>query len=313
MSVTIEEKKYIIDDRTLQERAVVFAVNLGALGQQRKISTSNIEIDADKELIKASALLLECPETRAIRGLDSEIRRYLKANALPGPLKRGLYFLAASAVDAVDKRMIAFATERSELVDKLMAVYTQRVHEDSLRLRSVWDAGRYPPAERVRSEYHFAWQYLALANPNAMLSPEIAAREREKLEAMFAETVEECQIELRSQLSDLVNKLVEALTGERGDGKPKIFRDSKVGNVIAFLDTFNNRNIVAGDVHCAQLVTELKQLLTAQSGNWIDPDVLRDNETFRTTIKDGFVKVQAELDAMLEDKPNRRRFRFNED
>jgi hypothetical protein len=49
----------------MMDNAVCVAVTIGRLGNSRKISSSRVEVDADRDLIKVGKTLLDSPELGA--------------------------------------------------------------------------------------------------------------------------------------------------------------------------------------------------------------------------------------------------------
>jgi hypothetical protein len=64
-------------DNELAKQTVFIKVHLGLLGNTRKVSSSQVEVDADKALIRVSKTLLDSPELQAIRALDGDVRHFL--------------------------------------------------------------------------------------------------------------------------------------------------------------------------------------------------------------------------------------------
>ncbi len=54
-------------ENELAKQTVFIKVHLGLLGNTRKVSPSQVEVDADRALIRASKTLLDSPELQAIR------------------------------------------------------------------------------------------------------------------------------------------------------------------------------------------------------------------------------------------------------
>src|ERR1019366_7446979 len=67
----------------LAQRTVCVKVRLGRLGNTRKVSNSQVEVDTDKSLLLISKHLLDSKELRTIASFDGEIRRYLYDTCLP--------------------------------------------------------------------------------------------------------------------------------------------------------------------------------------------------------------------------------------
>ena len=67
----------------LARKTVCIKVRLSTMGNTRKVSTSQIEADADKDLLRVSKHLLDSAELKAIGRFDGEIRRFLYNICLP--------------------------------------------------------------------------------------------------------------------------------------------------------------------------------------------------------------------------------------
>ena len=61
----------------LARKTVCIKVRLSTMGNTRKVSTSQIEADADKDLLRVSKHLVDSAELKAIGRFDGEIRRFL--------------------------------------------------------------------------------------------------------------------------------------------------------------------------------------------------------------------------------------------
>ena len=59
----------------LAKKTVCIKMRLSTMGNTRKVSTSHIEADADKDLLRVSKHLLDSAELKAIGRFDGEIRR----------------------------------------------------------------------------------------------------------------------------------------------------------------------------------------------------------------------------------------------
>jgi hypothetical protein len=57
----------------LARKTVFIKLHLGLLGNTRKVSSSQVKVDADKALILVTKRLLASPELQAIRTLDGEL------------------------------------------------------------------------------------------------------------------------------------------------------------------------------------------------------------------------------------------------
>eukprot|EP00456_Euglypha_rotunda_P027445 TRINITY_DN21934_c0_g1_i1.p3 TRINITY_DN21934_c0_g1~~TRINITY_DN21934_c0_g1_i1.p3 ORF type:complete len:135 (-),score=37.46 TRINITY_DN21934_c0_g1_i1:10-414(-) len=119
-------------------------MRLSTMGNTRKVSTSQIEADADKDLLRVSKHLLDSAELKAIGRFDGEIRRFLYNICLPFEI--GIHLLPIAALEVVEDRLRKFAEDRQTLVTAFLAVYPSLCQDAAKRLR-----GLYNPAEIGRA------------------------------------------------------------------------------------------------------------------------------------------------------------------
>src|SRR2546422_6670647 len=98
----------------LAKKTVCIKMRLSTMGNTRKVSTSQIEADADKDLLRVSKHLLDSAELKAIGRFDGEIRRFLYNICLPFEI--GIHLLPIAALQHVEQRLRQFATDREQLV-----------------------------------------------------------------------------------------------------------------------------------------------------------------------------------------------------
>jgi len=94
----------------LARKTVFIKLHLGLLGNSRKVSSSQVEVDADKELIRVAKTLLDSPELQAIRTLDGDVRRYLYDTCLPFDV--GIHLLPLGLLETVDEKLGEFSDKR---------------------------------------------------------------------------------------------------------------------------------------------------------------------------------------------------------
>jgi len=75
MPMPLIEVQNMGQQQDLAQRTVCVKVRLGRLGNTRKVSNSQVEVDTDKSLIRVSKHLLDSKELRTIANFDGEIRR----------------------------------------------------------------------------------------------------------------------------------------------------------------------------------------------------------------------------------------------
>src|SRR6266705_2654135 len=127
----------------LAKKTVCIKVRLSTMGNTRKVSTAQIEADADKALLRVSKQLVDSAELKAITRFDGEIRRFLYNTCLPFEI--GIHLLPIAALQTVEHRLRQFAEDRRQLVDAFLAAYPSLCQEAAKRLRGLYNPADYPP------------------------------------------------------------------------------------------------------------------------------------------------------------------------
>lgn len=299
---TLAADKIVTPDRDLSQSTVCLRVQFGGIGDRRKISSAQVDVDADKQLITVSKKLLDAVELNEIRRFDNQIRHFLYQTCLPYDV--GVQLVPYEAVEMVEEKLLEAQSERPGLVEAFLNVYPQLCRGISARLRVLYNPADYPPVAFVRSKFTFTWQYLRFGTPGELreISPKIFAREREKAAQKMAEATMEIQQVLRTTLAEMVGRLRDRLT-ENEDGKRKQLRDSAVQNLKEFLSVFDIRN-VTDDRELSEQVNKARALLDG-----VDAEVIRNTDTLRERIQTGMSEIGTRLETMIIDRP-KRKFRF---
>jgi hypothetical protein len=280
-------------------KAICLSVEIGCLGSTRKVPNSKIEVDADTTLIHVSKSLYKSEEFQAIKQFQASIRQRLyRVTLRPEIFRSGIYVLPLKLVEDTDQQLVEDQKTLAELVEKFCARYDEITALDAERLRSVSDDRDKPSLSKVRNSFYLTWSYIKFGVPDNL--PEVLKmREAEKAAQQVTEAAEQMQQLLRAEMLDLVSHMADRLDSNK-DGKPKIFRDSLVGNVKGFLELFEARNLT-NDAALADLCSKAKQLLDG-----VDPQTLRDKEAIRDNVRKGFEAIKTQLDTLVVvDRPSR--------
>jgi len=289
----------------LAKKTVFIKLHLGLLGNSRKVSSSQVEVDADKSLIRVSKNLIDSPELQAIRTLDGDIRRYLYETCLP--FEVGIHLLPLALLETVDEKLREFKDKRGELVEAFLAAYPRLCQEAAGRLRTLYNPADYPPADEVRSRFNFNWHYVSYGVPEQLreISARIFQVERDKAAQAMSEACAEVQQVMRASLLELVSHLRDRL-GDQSDGKPQRLRESTVEKLRDFLATFDLRNVV-DDQELKEQVEKARALVEG-----VSTDALRNMPQVRARVREGMAAVAAQMDTLVGDRVGRK-FRFDEE
>ena len=292
-------------DNELAKQTVFIKLYLGLLGNSRKVSSSQVAVDADKALIRVSKTLLDSPELQAVRTLDGDIRHFLYDMCLPFDV--GIHLLPLGLVETVDERLYEFKYKRGELVESFLSAYPRLCPEAAGRLRTLYNPADYPPVDEVRSHFTFSWQYVSYGVPEQLreISAQFFQEEREKAVVAMSEACSEIQQVMRASLLELVSHLRDRL-GDQPDGKPQRLRESTLQKLRDFLGTFDLRNVV-DDQELKEQVQKARALLEG-----VSTDALRNMPLVRAWVRDGMADVAAQMDVLVGDRVSRK-FRFDEE
>ena len=290
-------------DNELAKQTVFIKLHLGLLGNSRKVSSSRVEVDADKALIRVSKTLLDSPELQAISALDGDIRHFLYDMCLP--FEVGIPLLPLGLVETVEK-LRGFRDKRGELVESFLSAYPRLCQEAAGRLRTLYNPTGYPPVDEMRSHFTFGWQYVSYGVPEQLreISAQFFQEEREKAVVAMSEACSEIQQVMRASLLELVSHLRDRL-GDQPDGKPQRLRESTLQKLRDFLATFDLRNVV-DDQELKEQVEKARALLEG-----VSTDALRNMPLVRAWVRDGMAQVAAQMDVLVSDRVSRK-FRFDE-
>jgi hypothetical protein len=289
----------------LARKTVFIKLHLGLLGNTRKVSSSQVEVDADKALIRVSKTLLDSPELQAIRTLDGDLRRYLYDTCLPFDV--GIHLLPLGLLETADERLREFKRKRDELVEAFLVAYPRLCQEAAGRLRTLYNPADYPPVDEVRSRFTLSWQYVSYGVPEQLgeISARIFETEREKAAEAMSQACDEIQQVMRASLLELVSHLRDRLA-DQPDGKPQRLRESTLQKLRDFLGTFDLRNVV-DDQDLKEQVDKARALLEG-----VSTDALRNMPLIRSRVREGMAELAAQMDTLAGDRVSRK-FRFDKE
>jgi hypothetical protein len=291
-------------EQSLSQSTVLLQAKFGLLGDSRKVSSAQVEVDTDKQLLRIAKKILVSAEFDAIRQADRKAKKYLDSVCVP--FETGTRFLALPLIEEVDRKLREFVKERADLVECFLESYPTLCESMSERLRVLHNPTDYPPVDMVKARFYFTWRYVAYGVPGQLktISGRIWQDERDKAAQCFAEAQTEAQSLLRESMAELVNHMVERLAPSE-NGKPTVFKRSTVANLSEFLATFDFRNI-ANDSELKQQVDRARALLAG-----VTAEEIRNTADLRFRLKTGMSEIAAKLDTMVVAMP-RRKFRLED-
>ena len=289
----------------LQTGFAAVRVSFTWLGVRRTLTTAQKAraaetFGAEDQYLSAAKKLLDTrhPLFKAVSSIRHRIQRLWKGMSLPFP-EPGIRLIRRDQVDIFDRELRSLRDELQLAVQDLNSHYHVLRQDARQRLGSLYNPADYPPS--LEGLFAVEWDYPNVEPPDYLRqpNPELYQQEARRIAARFDEAVQMAEQALSSELAQLVDHLVERLTGG-ADGQPKVFRDSAVQNLREFFERFRNLSIGSSE-DLEQLVEQARRTLSG-----VGPQDLRDQAELRQHVAGRFSEVRQALDPLLADRPRRR-------
>lgn len=230
--------------------------------------------------------------------------------ALPSKIKEGLFVVRKTLVQEFEDKLKAWVKELQDTwIPKVAADYEPaKLRSKNTPVKQGGLGPLYREADYMTQSdflkcFGLEWQWLALGVPDD-LPAALRAEAKEKMQNQLAEAAEEVKQALRESFKTLIEHATEKLTVTPGE-KNKVFRDSLIENIHAFIESFNDKNIM-NDQKLAGLVDQARIVLMGSSGDGLSPEKLRKNLNTREQTRAQFAAIQKQLDAMIETETGRK-------
>jgi hypothetical protein len=257
--------------------------------------------DAEGQFLSAGKKLLDTrhPAFRAVTAVRGRITESWRSQSLPFP-EPGVRLIKQEKVGAFAAAMDDFKAALDGAARDLDGHYAELKHAAAERLGSLYNEADYP--ETLVGLFGVAYDFPSVEPPEYLmqLSPTLYAAEQERVRGRFEEAVRLAEQAFLDEFARLVEHLAERVTGAEDDGAPKVFRDSAVGNLVAFFQRFQELN-VRSDPQLDELVERAQRAVRG-----VAAQDLREDGSIRQRVADSLGQVRASLDALLVDRPRRR-------
>lgn len=254
---------------------------------------------AEGQFLSAGKKLIDTqhPKFKDVTSVRSRASSYWKGVSLPFP-EAGIRLIRQDDIGAITVQMTSFKAELDDAVQQLDEHFEVLKTTARRRLGSLYNESDYPAT--LCGLFDIGWEFPSVEPPSYLrrLSPELYEQECRRVAARFNEAVQLAEQAFLDELSKLVSHLTERLSGQ-ADGKPKVFRDSAVGNLTEFFERFRHLDI-RSDEQLGELVDRAQHIVRG-----VEPQQLRDDRDLRQNVATQLSGVQAVLDGLLVDRPRR--------
>lgn len=254
---------------------------------------------AEGDFLSAGKKLLDTthPAFKTVTAIKGRIIASWKSMSLPYP-EPGIRLIRQDQIETFNTQIDSLEVELDEAVRQLDEHYTELKSAARDRLGSLYNPADYPVS--LQGLFSVTHDFPSVEPPEYLqqLSPEIYRQECERVAARFDEAVQLAEQAFMEELQQLVTHLTERLTGQ-ADSKPKVFRDSAVGNLTEFFQRFRQLNVRSND-QLDNLVAQCQQVIRG-----VEPQTLRDSQGVRQRVATQLSQVENVLDTLLVDRPRR--------
>ena len=289
----------------LRQHCAAVRLQLRWWGTNRTLSArqkSDLINDAgvDSRFLRASKQIIDRshPTLRLLTGIRGRINATWRRLGLPF-VEPGVRLIPRPLIPEFEQSMELYRQELAAGVEELAEVFPGLLEAARERLGRFFNPEDYPTD--VRELFTVAWEYPSIEPPSYLLAldPGLYRRELKRAGERLDQAVELAQSALTEEFGRLVEHLAERLTDEAG-GRPKTFRDSSLGNLLAFFDRFRQAGLRGSD-DLDRLVSQAQDLVRG-----IRPGDLRKSDGLRERIAGDLTRVGRQLETLLVDRPRRK-------
>ena len=303
-SDTLPSPRAIDSPERLRAATAAVRVSLRWFGVSRSLNSEQKAeaaetFGAHNGFISASKRLLDVkhPAFRAVTSIRGRVQSFWKGLSLPFP-EPGIRLIRRTDIDPFNEHMTGLRGDLGEAVEQLDQRYSELKAAAKTRLGRLFNATDYPSS--LCGLFAVEWDFPSVEPPDYLrqLNPQLFEQECQRVASRFNEALQLAEQAFLDELTNLIAHLTERLTGT-ADGKPKVFRDSAVTNLVEFFDRFRSLN-VRSNGELDELVSQAQQLIQG-----LQPQSLRDNHVLRQSAASELGQLQQTLDGLLVDRPRR--------
>lgn len=263
------------------------------IGIQRQLNSTDVEtlatnLSSDPDLLVFKKYTIDTGREsyRKVASVKNKIRKEWIARTLPS-LDFGVRLLPKDHVDYFHVTMQKLKEEFTEAVNVFDSEWDAIKEEMKVKLGSLYEESNY--CFRPKDCMFFDWTYLTLSLPDS-LKEEVYRDELEKFRKRTEATIELIKLSFVSELSDLVNNLVERLSPDPETGEKRRFKAATVNNLKEFLERFRKLDCT-NDEKLKEIIDEAERILSG-----VSPEKLRSDGDVRTRVREEFSRLVKVID-----------------
>jgi hypothetical protein len=293
-------------DRNLRDNMAAVRVSFTWLGTRKSLTPEQRAeaaqpFDAEGQYLSAGKKLLDTRHSafRAVTAIRGKIASAWKSMSLPFP-EPGVRLIRRDRIEEFVGLMEEYRDELAAAVADLDRHFGEMKQAAAVRLGRLFNPADYP--ETLVGLFDVVWDFPSVEPPEYLmeLNPALYEAERARVAARFEEAVQMAERAFLEEFGRLVSHLTERISGAGDEGKPRVFRDSAVGNLTEFFEKFRTLSVRSNDQLDA-LVSRAQQAVRG-----VGAQDLRDSRDLRQRVAADLAVIRSSLDGMMVDRPRRR-------
>lgn len=255
---------------------------------------------AEGSFLSAGKKLLDTSHSayKAVTSVRSQVQQFWRSMTVPYP-EPGIRLIRRDEISLFDVKMTSLRQELDDAVANLDNHFSELKGAARRRLGSLYNPADYPST--LVGLFNVSWEFPNVDPPSYLqqLSPALYEEESRRVAARFDEAVRLAEEAFTTEFHNLVAHLTERLSGSE-DGKPKVFRDGLVQNLVEFVGRFKHLNVRSNE-QLDQLIEQAQRVVRN-----VRPQQLRDDTNLRQRIATQLSAVESQIDGLLVNLPRRR-------
>ncbi|MDY0314962.1 MAG: DUF3150 domain-containing protein [Bacteroidales bacterium] len=243
------------------------------------------------ERVRGTKELVDRKKLADINSVINKTRNTVKAYSLPFPIPT-VFLVPKQKIEKLAEEINEFKEALNDAVDDFAEDYDKYITEAEETLgEELFNENDFP--KNIKERFQIEVRFIEMTVPGKLkkFSPEVYKEEERKYKEMMEQARKEAVLFLREGFAEILNKMIETLTGN--DGEPKKIRSDAVQRIDKFFDEFLSKNIFKDD----ELQNMIKQAKEVMMG--VNAKDLKNSEKLRQYVTKNIEKVQEELDKSI--------------
>lgn len=261
--------------------------------------------------VKSTVVLVKSQNLDKLKSALNEAKAWCLERTRPSLFRPGLFLMNKEVVPLIHAEL---KKRKDAITNGQLATFLTNYPADVQTAKDaplikgglgpLWNEKDYPTPDKLEKSFDLDWYFLNLGVPEN-IPDEIKAEAQEKFKQRLTNAADQIEDALREEFLSMIEHAQERLTVQAGE-KPKVFRDSMLGNILQFIQTFDFKNVFR-DEQLEQVVARAKSVLLDDNGNpRMTAEKLRTFASVRKEANTKFAEIKTALDTMIEQKKSRR-------